>query len=76
MRWLKQLSSHWQKTHLQRPELASMFNTPLADKWVAIDCEMTGLNPKSITCYLSLPFISTAIALIRVTVCIWFVGRQ
>lgn len=46
MRWLKQLSSHWQKNHLQRPELASMFNTPLADKWVAIDCEMTGLNPK------------------------------
>ena len=36
MRWLKKLSSNWQKTHLQRPELASMFNDPLADKWVAI----------------------------------------
>lgn len=46
MRWLKQLSFHWQKTHLQRSELASMFNEPLVDKWVAIDCEMTGLNPK------------------------------
>ena len=46
MSWLKQLSSHWQKTHLQRPALASMFDKPLAYECVAIDCEMTGLNPK------------------------------
>lgn len=46
MSWLKQLSSTWQKSQLQRPELASMFNKPFADQWVAIDCEMTGLNPK------------------------------
>lgn len=46
MSWLKQLSSTWQKRQLQRPELASMFSKPLAKQWVAIDCEMTGLNPK------------------------------
>ena len=46
MSWLQQLSYAWQKTQLQRPELASMFTTPSAEQWVAIDCEMTGLNPK------------------------------
>ena len=46
MSWLQQLSCAWQKTQLQRPELASMFTTPSAEQWVAIDCEMTGLNPK------------------------------
>ena len=46
MSWLKQLSSSWQKTQLQRPELASMFALPLPEQWVAIDCEMTGLNPR------------------------------
>lgn len=46
MSWLQQLSCAWQKTQLQRPELASMFTTPSAKQWVAIDCEMTGLNPK------------------------------
>ena len=46
MNWLKQLSGTWQKTQLQRPELASMFAKPHAKQWVAIDCEMTGLNPK------------------------------
>ncbi len=46
MIWLQQLSCAWQKTQLQRPELASMFTTPSAEQWVAIDCEMTGLNPK------------------------------
>ena len=43
---LKQLSSSWQKRQLQRPELASMFEPPMQGQWVAIDCEMTGLNPK------------------------------
>ncbi|WP_010196511.1 3'-5' exonuclease [Psychrobacter sp. PAMC 21119] len=46
MSWLTQLSCAWQKKQLQRPELASMFTRPLAKQWVAIDCEMTGLNPK------------------------------
>ena len=46
MKWLKQLSSSWQKKNLRRPELETMFEKPLANEWVAIDCEMTGLNPK------------------------------
>lgn len=46
MSWFKQLSSSWQKTQLQRPELQSMFAPPVPEQWVAIDCEMTGLNPK------------------------------
>lgn len=46
MNWLKQLSTAWQKNQLQRPELASMFTAPVTEQWVAIDCEMTGLNPK------------------------------
>lgn len=46
MGWFSQLKSLWQKDQLQRPELASMFEPPLADQWVAIDCEMTGLNAK------------------------------
>mgnify|MGYP002662762011 FL=1 len=46
MNWLKQLSGTWQKNQLQRPELVSMFDKPHAKQWVAIDCEMTGLNPK------------------------------
>lgn len=46
MSWLQQLSRAWQKTQLQRPELETMFTPPLAEQWVAIDCEMTGINPK------------------------------
>ncbi len=46
MGWFSQVKSSWQKNQLQRPELASMFEPPLADQWVAIDCEMTGLNAK------------------------------
>lgn len=46
MSWLKQLSSSWQQRQLQRPELVSMFAPPIAEQWVAIDCEMTGLNPR------------------------------
>lgn len=36
---------HQQK--LLRPEYSYLYDTPMADKWVSIDCEMTGLNPKS-----------------------------
>lgn len=46
MSWLKQLSAKWQYKQLQRAELASMFEPPIAGQWVAIDCEMTGLNPR------------------------------
>lgn len=46
MSWLKQLSNKWQKNNLKREELSSMFEPPIADQWVAIDCEMTGLNPR------------------------------
>ena len=46
MSWFRQLTSSWQKNQLQRPELLSMFETPAAKQWVALDCEMTGLNPK------------------------------
>ncbi len=46
MSWLKQLATLWYSTRLQRPELAKLFAPPLSDQWVAIDCEMTGLNPR------------------------------
>ena len=46
MGWFRQLSGAWQKKHLQRPELATMFTQSAPEQWVAIDCEMTGLNPK------------------------------
>lgn len=46
MSWLNQLTRSWQKNKLSRPELSSMFKSPDADQWVAIDCEMTGLNPR------------------------------
>ena len=46
MSWLKQLSNQWQKNKLQRAQLAPMFEPPIKDQWVAIDCEMTGLNPR------------------------------
>lgn len=44
MSWLTQMRSSWQKNQLQRPELASLFEPPIAEQWVSIDCEMTGLN--------------------------------
>jgi DNA polymerase-3 subunit epsilon len=46
MSWLKSLNTSWQKTQLQRPELESMFAPPTPEQWVAIDCEMTGLNAR------------------------------
>nr|WP_317200821.1 3'-5' exonuclease [uncultured Psychrobacter sp.] len=46
MSWLKQLTTSWHKAKLQRPELERMFEPPLSGQWVAIDCEMTGLNPR------------------------------
>lgn len=46
MSWLQQVSCAWKKNQLTRPELTSMFSAPLAEQWVAIDCEMTGLNTR------------------------------
>lgn len=46
MNWLTKAKKNWQQRGLTRPEHAEMFATPTADEWVAIDCEMTGLDPK------------------------------
>lgn len=46
MNWLSNLKNNWQQRGLTRPELANMFALPKDGEWVAIDCEMTGLNPK------------------------------
>lgn len=35
------------KQKLLRPEYGYLYDTPVADKWVSIDLEMTGLNPKT-----------------------------
>lgn len=43
---IQKLMSQFKKRKLKRPELASMFEPPTPEQWVAIDCEMTGLNPK------------------------------
>lgn len=46
MSFFHTLKTSLQKRALTRPELAELFNSPDKDKWVAIDCEMTGLRPK------------------------------
>ncbi len=46
MNWLTKTKKNWQQRGLTRPELAPMFTPPNANEWVALDCEMTGLNPK------------------------------
>ncbi len=46
MKWLTQVKNNWQQRRLTRPEFANMFTAPNEQEWVAIDCEMTGLNPK------------------------------
>ena len=46
---LKRLITDWQKKSLTRPELAYLFDAPPDEgwqEWVALDCEMSGLNPK------------------------------
>lgn len=47
MSMTRQLFNQWQQRKLTRPALASMFAPPAKARWVAIDCEMTGLNPKA-----------------------------
>lgn len=46
MNLVRQLKSAWYLRQLTRPELKEMFQPPAPNQWVAIDCEMTGLNPK------------------------------
>lgn len=46
MRLLQQLKSQLHKRALTRTELAVMFDPPQPEQWVAIDCEMTGLNAR------------------------------
>ena len=46
MSFFYNLKSRLQKLALTRPELACLFTAPNEQQWVAIDCEMTGLNPK------------------------------
>lgn len=46
MNLVHQLKSAWYLRQLTRPEFKEMFQPPAPNQWVAIDCEMTGLNPK------------------------------
>ncbi|WP_227429133.1 3'-5' exonuclease [Psychrobacter sp. I-STPA6b] len=46
MSLLHTIKSQWYKRQLTQPELADMFAPPPEKQWVAIDCEMSGLNPK------------------------------
>lgn len=46
MSWLADVRRYWLARSLSRPDLASLFEPPESEAWVAIDCEMTGLNPK------------------------------
>lgn len=46
MSLVDQLKSIWYARQLTRPELKGMFEQSAPNQWVAIDCEMTGLNPK------------------------------
>lgn len=43
----QQLRRWWLLYHLGEPEFAFMFEPPPANEWVALDCETTGLNPRS-----------------------------
>ena len=45
--WWQQLRRWWLLYHLGEPEFAFMFEPPPPGEWVALDCETTGLNPRS-----------------------------
>lgn len=49
--WLKKLSTNAHRNQppkkLTRPEYAYLYEPPLENEWVSLDCEMTGLNPKN-----------------------------
>lgn len=46
MNIINQIKSAWYLKQLTRPELKELFSPPSPNQWVAIDCEMTGLDPK------------------------------
>lgn len=46
MSFMQHLKSSWYQKRLLRPELNGMFEPPVENQWVAIDCEMSGLNAK------------------------------
>lgn len=46
MNIVNHLKSTWYCKQLTRPELKVLFTPPAPKQWVAIDCEMTGLNPR------------------------------
>ena len=45
--WWERLRRWWLTYHLGEPEFAFMFDPPPPGEWVALDCETTGLNPRS-----------------------------
>lgn len=45
--WWARLRRQWLLYHLGEPEFAPMFQPPPPGEWVALDCETTGLNPRS-----------------------------
>lgn len=45
--WWERLRRWWLVYHLGEPEFAPMFDPPPPGEWVALDCETTGLNPRS-----------------------------
>lgn len=45
--WWERLRRWWLLYHLGEPEFAFMFDPPPPGEWVALDCETTGLNPRS-----------------------------
>ncbi|WP_199507566.1 MULTISPECIES: 3'-5' exonuclease [unclassified Psychrobacter] len=46
MSMMQRLKRQWQRRQLTRDGLEYLFAPPSAGEWVAIDCEMSGLNPK------------------------------
>lgn len=45
--WWERLRRWWLLYHLGDPQFAFMFDPPPPNEWVALDCETTGLNPRS-----------------------------
>ena len=45
--WWARLRRQWKLYHLGEPEFAFMFEPPPPGEWVALDCETTGLNPRT-----------------------------
>lgn len=43
----RRLVREWMIYHLGEPEFAFMYDKPPEDEWVSVDCETTGLNPRT-----------------------------